>query len=159
MKSRNSFFIIVLGTSLVAHSQQSEVVSGGHAGGGGGTMSYSVGQVVFTTNNASFGSLTQGVQQPFEIQTILSNEIFPIKLGFLAYPNPTTALLTLDIGAFDFQNTTFQLFDLNGRLLIDKKVIEGKTKIDMDNYPHATYLLNVLNNNKIIKTFKILKNK
>jgi hypothetical protein len=62
MKSRNPFFIIVLCIGLSAHSQQSAVVSGGNATGGGGTMSYCVGQVVFTTNNASFGSLTQGVQ-------------------------------------------------------------------------------------------------
>jgi hypothetical protein len=158
MKTKKLLFILFFGIALVAHSQQSAVVSGGNASGVGGTMSYSVGQVEFTTNTSTTGSLSQGVQQPFEIQTILGNEIPQINLIFLVYPNPTEELLTLDIGNFDFRKTTFQLFDLNGRLLIDKKIIEGKTKIAIDRYPSATYLLNVLDNNKILKTFKILKN-
>jgi hypothetical protein len=42
--------------------------AGGEATGSGGSVSYSVGQVVYTTNTGINGSVAQGVQQPYEFQ-------------------------------------------------------------------------------------------
>ena len=44
------------------YSQETIPASGGAAIGSGGTSSYSVGQLVYTTNTGS-GTVTQGVQQ------------------------------------------------------------------------------------------------
>lgn len=56
------------------NAQQSTTSSGGEAIGVGGTSSYSVGQIVYTTNLGTNGNIAQGVQQAFEISTTISLE-------------------------------------------------------------------------------------
>jgi hypothetical protein len=102
--------------------------------------------------------LAQGVQQAFEIQTLSGINFDKINLSFSVYPNPTVDLLTLNVGNFNYSNTTYQLFDLTGKLLLDKKITANVTTISMQLYPQAIYLLNVIDNKNSIKTFKIIKN-
>ena len=75
----------------------------------------------------------------------------------VVYPNPTTNLLMLEVKNYSFENLEYQLFDLNGRLIVDEKINAETTTISMEQYPSAVYLLTVVNNNKEIKSFKILK--
>jgi len=143
---------------LGAKAQQSSVASGGDATGSGGSSSFSVGQVVYTAATATTGSVTHGVQQPFEIQIVLGIDNPQINLSFAVYPNPTVDKLTISLGDYDFSKASYQLFNLNGKLLTDKKIDNTTTNVNMVIYPQAVYLLNVMNNNKIVKTFKIIKN-
>jgi len=140
------------------YAQQASIASGGDASGSGGSVAYSAGQIVYTTTIETTGSVAQGVQQPFEIQATLGIDTHHINLSFSVYPNPAVAMLTLNIGDFDYSNATYQLFDLNGKLLSDRKIIENSTNIPMEIYPQAIYLLHVIDNNKTLKTFKIIKN-
>ena len=71
------------------HAQESVNGSGGEATGTGGTASYSLGQVVYTTNTGTNGSVVQGVQQPYEISTTLGINETSINLELSVYPNPT----------------------------------------------------------------------
>jgi hypothetical protein len=75
----------------------------------------------------------------------------------IVYPNPTTSLVNLKIDNFNLANLSYQLFDGIGRLITDKKITEDETQIQLENYPSAIYLLNVNQENKTIKTFKIIK--
>ncbi len=66
----------------LAQSQESANASGGDATGSGGTVAYSVGQVVYTSNTSSSGTVDQGVQHAFEIYTVGIKEtelIRPVK--------------------------------------------------------------------------------
>mgnify|MGYP000474435928 CR=1 FL=1 len=67
-KTITSVVFVLLGLGGL-HAQENAVTTGGEATGAGGTASYSVGQVVYTTNTGTNGSVAQGVQQPFEIST------------------------------------------------------------------------------------------
>jgi len=138
------------------YAQQATIASGGDASGSGGSAAYSVGQIVYTTTIGTTASVAQGVQQPRAITRGIDNQ--HINLSFSVYPNPTVAMLTLNIGDFDYSNATYQLFDLNRKLLADRKIIENSTNIPMGIYPQAIYLLHVIDNNKTLKTFKIIKN-
>lgn len=158
MKTTSIFFVIFFYTCMNATAQNAVMSSGSNSSGAGGTGSYSVGQIVLTTIIAPSGSLAQGIQQAFEIQILLGTEIRQVNLIIAAYPNPTSSLLILDVGNYECSDTKFKLIDLHGRVLMDKKVIDSKTSIIMDNFSEPIYLLNVLDNNKILKTFKILKN-
>lgn len=51
----------------LAQAQQSANASGGGAAGSGGTVAYSVGQVVYTSNSGSTGTVNQGIQHAYEI--------------------------------------------------------------------------------------------
>ena len=150
-----AFFLAVF--SFAASAQQSVTVSGNKATGTGGSENYSVGQVVYTTNYGTNGKLTQGVQQPYEISTLGIEEHSEINLQFLAYPNPTTDILTLSIVNFNFSDLTYSLFDINGRVIQSKKITENLTNIDMKNQQSAIYFLKITANNKEIKTYKIIK--
>jgi len=152
--------ILLLGLGLTGlQAQESVNATGSNASGSGGTVAYSVGQVVYTTNTGTNGSVAQGVQQPFEISVVTGiEEAKGINLSVLAYPNPTTDYLTLSIGEFDISNVSYQLYDMNGKLLESKKITGNQTSIVMSNLVPATYFVKVTESNKEVKTFKIIKN-
>jgi hypothetical protein len=154
-KTITSIAFLLLGIGGL-HAQESPTATGGEATGAGGAASYSVGQVVYTTNTGTNGSVAQGVQQPFEISTTIGINETSINLEMSIYPNPTTNYLTLKTD--DNSNLSYQLSDMQGKVIANKKVISNVTSISLEGQPTATYFLNVVKNNQIIKTFKIIKN-
>ena len=152
--------VLLLGLGLTGLQAQTSVnATGGDASGSGGSASYSVGQVVYTTNTGTTGSVAQGVQQPYEISVVTAiEEAKDINLSVTAYPNPTTDYLTLRIDEFEISNLSFQLYDMNGKLLQNEKMTDTETQINMSNYVPSTYFVRVINGNQSIKEFKIIKN-
>jgi len=150
--------VLLLGLGLTAQAQQATTATGGDASGSGGTVAYSVGQIVYTTNTGTNGSVAQGVQQPYEISIVTGLEDTQISLNVQAYPNPTTNYLTLNVGNLELSTLNFQLFDISGKLVESRKIISSTETIAMGNLSNATYFLKVSNNNKELKTFKIIKN-
>ena len=152
--------VLLLGLGLTGlQAQESINATGGNASGSGGTVAYSVGQVVYTTNTGTSGSVAQGVQQPYEISTVTGlEEAKGISLSVSAYPNPTTDYLTLSIGEFEISNLSYQLYDMNGKILQSEKIADNQTNIVMSNLVSATYFVKVIQGNKEVKTFKIIKN-
>jgi hypothetical protein len=156
MKTIFTISILVFGASLQA--QNAIPATGGNASGTGGSSSYTVGQIVYTTNGNSNGSVAQGVQQPYEISIVTAvEEAKDISLEIVVYPNPATDYIKLNIKNYDVQNLRYQLYDINGILLQDNKIVSNETSIVMSNYMSATYFLKVTDNNKVIRTFKIIK--
>jgi len=150
--------IVALIFSVGLHAQETVPATGGDATGAGGSSSYTIGQVVYTTNTGTNGSVAQGVQQPYEISTSVGIEVTAINLELVAYPNPTNNALTLNIGNYNNEKLTYQLYDMQGKLLDSKQVVNSTTSIGMQELPVSNYLLNVLDNNAVIKTFRIVKN-
>jgi len=153
-KTITSMAFLLLGLGGL-HAQESPTATGGEATGTGGTASYSVGQVVYTTNTGSNGSVAQGVQQPYEISTTVGINETSINLELSVYPNPTTNYLTLKTD--NNENLSYQLYDIQGKVIENKKVNSNATNISLEGQPTATYFLNVVKNNQIVKTFKIVK--
>lgn len=152
--------LLLLGLGLTGlQAQESINAAGGIASGSGGSANYSVGQLVYTTNTGSNGSVAQGVQQPYEISAITGiEEAKDINLTITAYPNPTTDYLTLNVKDFELSNLNFQLYDMQGKLLRNEKITGNQTSIVMSNLVPSTYFVKVIQGNKEIKTFKIIKN-
>jgi len=152
--------VLLLGLGLTGLQAQTSVnATGGSASGSGGTLSYSVGQVAYTTNTGTNGSVAQGVQQPFEISVVTGlDEVKGINLSVTAYPNPITDYLTLEVKDVELSNLSYQLYDMQGKLLQNAKIIGNQTSIAMGNLVSATYFVKVVQGNKEVKTFKIIKN-
>lgn len=152
--------VLLLGLGLTGlQAQETIPASGGNASGSGGTASYTVGQVIYTTNTGTTGSVAQGVQQPYEISGIFGIEQAEyINLICTAYPNPATDFLTLNVENYANENLSYQLFDIIGKLLENKKLTGNEITISMENLVSATYFLKVIDKNKVVKTFKIIKN-
>jgi len=154
----SALFLLCLGLTEI-QAQQSILTSGGDASGSGGSVSYSVGQIVYTTNTGANGSVAQGVQQPFEISDVTGIiEAKGITLNCSAYPNPANNYLTLKTENFNLSTLNFQLFDISGQLLLNQKINSNETSISMESLPAANYFLKVIDNNKEVKTFRIIKN-
>ena len=153
-----TMFLLVLGLTGL-HAQTAILATGSEALGSGGSASYSIGQVIYTTSLGTNGMVAQGIQQPFEISVVTSLEnTKDINLLFSAYPNPTTDYLILKTDASTMiQSMNYQLFDMSGKLLKSKKIEGNQTNISMTNLVNANYFLKVIQNNKEIKMFKIIK--
>ena len=143
---------------LLGNAQQSISASGGNATGLGGTATFSIGQIAWNMFAGANGSVTQGVQQPYEISVISGIDDYDITLNFVIYPNPTTGKVTLKIGETAPIGLKFQMFSTSGVLLQEKKIEDSETEIHFDYYPSATYFLRVIKDQALIKLFKIVKN-
>ena len=133
-------------------------VSGGKATGAGGTVSYTVGQLVYTNPTSTAGSLNQGIQQSIEFVTLSNPELTALTLKAVTYPNPTTESITLALKDANLTGLSYVMVDLLGRLVNKGTVATFETKIGMKSLPIGVYILRVQQNNKALKTFKIIKN-
>jgi hypothetical protein len=150
--------LLFLGIAI-APAQQALSASGGNATGSGGSVSYTFGQMVYTTQTGSGGSVTQGVQVPYEITIVTSVETSKdFNLSYSVYPNPTTDNLTLKIDIANGIKYNATLFDVKGKQMLSFQIEGNETSISMQEYAPAIYFLKITNNNKEVKTFKIIKN-
>ena len=159
MKTKTFYLslIAIFTLSISAQAQTSVNATGGNASGSGGSVSYSIGQVVYTSNTGSEGSVDQGVQHPYEIFTIGINET-TLDISLVAYPNPTTENLILQINDYNNEKLLYQLFDMQGKELSKEQIVAQQTLIDMSSLPTATYFINVVNQeNRKVQSFKIVK--
>jgi hypothetical protein len=138
------------------HAQQGPVTSGGDAIGSGGSMSFTIGQIDYTSSTSGGGSVNQGIQQPYEIFVVTGIQEKEIELTASVYPNPTTDFVMLSVPKFN--NMSYELYDLQGKLIVKQKINSGQTSISMVNLANAIYFIKVLNNKSEVKTFKIIKN-
>ena len=160
---------LILGFLLCSFSviaQEAVTVSGKDISGSNGSVSYSVGQLTNQTHTGTSGSVAEGVQQPYEIFVVTAiDEAKGINLSVSAYPNPTTDYLTLKIDAsatLSIQSMSYQLYDMQGKLLKKEKITGNQTNIIMKNLVPATYFVKIIVKTQGIasqelKTFKIIK--
>ena len=139
-------------------AQESINASGGVNIGTGGAVSFSVGQMVYTTDSKGSGAVVQGIQRPYRITTTdikkLDNTI-----SFKAYPNPSSEDLFLEMNEFRNEKLNYQLFDLQGKLLITNPIKLAITQINMRSFSVGTYLIQIYNSeNQPIQTIQIIKN-
>lgn len=122
------FLICVRLTSLQA--QETTTTAGGQATGAGGNESYTIDQIVYSTYSAETnGSVSEGVQHPFDISVVTGVAETEISLNIFVYPNPTTNFLVLKIADYDKANMTYQLCDMNGKLLESEKIMGNQINI------------------------------
>lgn len=162
MKRNQPNFLLLFITCILfitnSYSQDSIVVSGGTATGSGGTSNYSIGQIAYTAVPGSEAYILQGVQQPYEIITLGTDEFTEINLLITAFPNPTIDILNLVIVNDKWQDLSCTLADISGKTVSKNlKIASPETSISMQGLNQGIYFLTVNNSNKTIKTFKIIK--
>lgn len=158
--SKKQLFLFLLFGFIISevYSQNTVVVAGGDAIGTNGKVSYSVGQIVYTYANGTNGSVNQGIQQPLEISTLGVDNFPSITLEMSVFPNPTINNVTLKISDLATENLSYQLSDVTGKQISNQKITKSEIQVNMENLTSAIYFLNVSNQNKTIKTFRIVKN-
>jgi hypothetical protein len=165
------YALLLLGIGLTGvQAQEAIPATGGNASGSGGSVSYSVGQLVNTTNTGTNGSVAQGVQQPYEISVLTSmEEVTGISLNCIAFPNPASDYIHLKVDAsasfgnaqdksLSIHSLNYTLYDVSGMLLENKKIEDNETIIPIEKLVPSTYFLKVTDGDKEVKIFKIIKN-
>ena len=154
MIQKNVFGICLFFATCTLHAQQAMFAGGGEATGTGGSVSYSIGQELYHRYNSPSGSEAQEVHQPFELsETSTTDDAFVCQL----YPNPTVQFLLLNIPTFAKGTYSYRLYDDTGKFLEQAMINSVQTTVNMSCYAAACYMLVVEENNKRIKTFKVIK--
>jgi hypothetical protein len=143
--------------SFTMHSQDAVTASGGEGSGSGGTFSFALGQVLFTTASDSDGSISHGVHQGAEINSLSNPELKTVILKAVTYPNPTTDYVILNVTDPDLINLSYTLINFQGKVLSNRPIVGSDTEIPMQSLSVGVYVLQVNQNNIELKTFQIIK--
>lgn len=134
---------------------------GANAISSSGTVAYSIGQVFYTYIGQSVYNVAQGIQhEEIADETLAApdNSVEP-KTEIFIFPNPTTDYVTINMEGLEDENgpRSYQLYDIQGRILKQNTINQTETQINLTDLSSSIYLLQVYLNNKVLKTFKILK--
>ena len=151
--------ICVIGLLFLSLTQAQESVNslGKVAVGSGGTVSYSVGQIVYTTNVGNNGSSAQGVQHAYEILTLGKME--PLyNFSISLFPNPTNDNLILNLDTYKNEKLNYLIYDLQGKQIKTGNIESLQTVINLSHLNSGVYYMDIETENKKVQSYKIIKN-
>lgn len=153
------FTLSILFIGITAMSQSDIVPLGGTATGSGGSATYTIGQPAIQRIQNGNTYIIEGVQQPYEIQTVGVDDFPQIVLNAVVYPNPTDNIVQLKLNGYEIPDggLTARLYDGNGRLLQTVTVSDYLTAFGIGQYSSGSYLLDLLDGKRKLKTFKIIR--
>lgn len=137
-------------------AQQAITATGFNATGSGGSSSYSIGQIDYSAKGAN-NEITEGLQQPYEIVSLAVSEDGNAEKNISLYPNPVKDILFVDFNQEKFSNSTYQLYDAQGKLIKNGNFSQKKNELNFSMLPASVYIIRIFSDNKMVKTFKIIK--
>jgi hypothetical protein len=150
-----SFLCLKLLCGWGLFAQVGTVAGGGDGSSSSGSIAFSLGQIDYAAAANGSGAINAGVQQPYEVFVSAVDEDY-LQFQMELFPNPSSDFLNLSIGEM-LPNLHYQLYDLNGRMLSAAKITENQSQIDLQALPSATYFIHILDADKAVKTFKVVK--
>ena len=120
-----------------------------------GSVSYSVGQISTNFLQNQSGTVSEGVHQPYEIFLVSGKEYTFIEVSVM--PNPVSDILRILIPDYPLTSIKYKLFDQFGKLLITTEPDGENTEIKMSGLSASWYILEISENKKTLKTYKIIK--
>ncbi len=159
MRVKNLLMIVFAGFAVTSQAQSGVVSAGSESTNENGSVSFSVGQVFYNSYESQNGevSLTQGVQQAYVITSLSIKDVEISSIQLTAYPNPATDVLNLSIVGIENEGLSYRLSDVNGRTQIEGKISSDNTQIDVAQLLVGVYFVEVQQNNKIVRAFKVVK--
>jgi|WetSurMetagenome_2_1015567.scaffolds.fasta_scaffold341984_2 hypothetical protein len=153
------FLLIGAGFTLNVASQEAFVSAGINVTANDGSVSSSTGQLLCTTVKGNSGTVYHGIQLPFDISVVTGNrDTQGILLECIVYPNPTSDAVKLNIKECRTSGLSYQLLDVNGKMLSGDKIENDETTIFMQQLPASVYFVKIMEGRQEIKVFKIVKN-
>lgn len=115
---------------------------------------FTVGEVVINTLTAGSSTLAQGFQQPY-MQTV-GIEDYQVNYLISLYPNPTKDAIVLATN--DFVDVQYSLYDARGSLVMQNKLVDKESNIDVSHLPKGSYQLHLSRSGDMLKTYTLIKN-
>lgn len=160
---KNLYFIwvqllFILAVCPGTYAQKAIISTGGNTTSSMGSVSFSIGQIVSPTQIGDNSVIFPGIQHPLEhiISGVMQNNP---NNQILIYPNPVTDALFLHVTDKCRETTEllYHLINTNGVVEKTGVIEEADTKIRMNHLAPSIYFLNIMQDSKIIKTFKVIK--
>jgi len=159
MKAMSFLWPLFCATATL-NAQQSVNTTGGEISNTNGSVSYSIGQVMYNHIEGEVGSLNQGVQQP-HVFTIVGIEDVREDITLRLYPNPADQFVNVQLTApttFDASKPlTARLYDMKGNIISSQSLSGEITTIPLHQLTEAMYILQVWQDQTQIKSFKLIK--
>jgi hypothetical protein len=127
----------------LVYSQEAIQVSGGKAIGTWGPESYTVNQAFDATNIATSGSISLGMQHPFEFQILNNLWLTTVNLTAVTYPNPTKDFIILKIKDHARHNLRYTFFDVKGASIASDVIAISNAQVQMKYLSKGPYVLKV----------------
>ena len=166
LKIINLLIIMLLFFPFKGNSQNTQdimetiITSGSNATGSSGSVTYSIGQVFYTyIGLQTVYNVAQGIQHQENDENLGTPEIEKPTPEIFVFPNPTVDFVNISMKGDELEgaNRSYRLYDLQGRLLKQNVITQSETQISLNNFSSSLYLLTVYVDNKLYKSFKILK--
>ncbi|MEO7175441.1 MAG: T9SS type A sorting domain-containing protein [Saprospiraceae bacterium] len=158
---KSNFQLLVAAISLLlstaAFGQSGLVSSGGNGTGAGGKISFSIGQVLDQSSNSATKSISEGVQQPFEIQISTGVKLGNLPFEVSVFPNPSSSEIQILRSSDQYQSAQASFYDLSGHLLLQQEMTESTTKINLQPFPAGIYTLRISLKYYGEQTFQVVK--
>jgi hypothetical protein len=148
-------FLFML-SSTVLHAQQVIATAGATDQTASGGVSYTIGESVTETFAISSVTITQGFQQTKLTVTAIF-EVADLGYSLIAFPNPATDFVKLNVSGDNYKGLRYVLYDLKGITIAEKQLESNETVIPFSDLGFAEYILKVFKDQKEIKSFKIVK--
>lgn len=165
LKIINLLIIMLLFFPFKGNSQTQDIMetiitSGSNATGSSGSVTYSIGQVFYTYIGVqTVYNVAQGIQHQENDENLGTPEIEKPTTEIFVFPNPTVDFVNISMKGDELEsaNRSYRLYDLQGRLLKQNVITQSETQISLNNFSSSLYVLTVYVDNKLYKSFKILK--
>lgn len=121
-------------------------------------VNQTIGQQSSAVTSKSSVVVQQGFQQSFW-STLIERSTSSNSLQFVVYPNPFVTSINFQFSNGDDQKATISIFDIQGRMLLNKeiKIINSLISMDLSILSEAEYLVR-LSTNSSVHYCKIIKN-
>lgn len=156
-----NIFIITAGIFAIHFCQAQSIISSAITSAGtfhkaeNFTLNYVIGEPLNTFIESGDLCIAQGVLQVIINSTTDINSV-EVQNAIKVYPNPTIDNLIVNFNG-NTQLLSYQLFNANGILLSSANFKRGISNIDVTKLTKGNYVLSILEDNKLYKTFKIVK--
>lgn len=153
------FLIPLLLCGLDVKGQNNTGCSGGDKVTKDYTVSYSVGQCLYTAVSQSGYYISSGEQHP--MITVSTNSDLDNRqdnLNVIVFPIPVKDKLYLKVTDSELKGLSYLLLDVNGKVIDNNIINQSLLIISMDKCNRGNYFLKIVRNNRELKVFKIIKN-
>lgn len=141
---------------LGTNAQELIATSGDYSESTIGSLSWSIGEPIIENAFNSDIILTQGFNQS-KLTVTAINEMIGLEINISVYPNPTIDYLSIEANSDQQKEFQINLYDLSGKLILQKDFFTEKETINMQEFKPAIYILKISINNTDIKTYKVIK--
>ena len=148
------FFVLFISFfySNFSNAQSGVVVTGKDIQNNIGSVSYSIGNVFYSTKSKGI-SINEGMQQSYIINEIFRKSIVRVSL----FPNPTNDLVYFKVENLNYKNLSFILYDITGNLITSGRILSSQSFLSLQNFPNNIFIVKVFRGELEEQSFKILK--